>query len=517
MSHLRIRNGPNKGAIITLSEEPVTMGRDTSCTVQILDKGASRHHAEVVQVGEMFFVRDTGSRNGTTLNGKRIDGEDLLRPGDTVQIGSTLIAFEENKDCEGNLTAAIMFDNVDDSEVDGLFSLDIDDLGGMDDDEDRDAQNFRILYNFTKILGSETDEESMLTQALEFIQECVPADNIYIFVKEDNREGLIPRARFERVPDDAPRVSRGIILRCLKDVCAVMTNDASSDDRFRDQQSIIISPTHAVMCVPLLACNDVVGVIYTSNSDITRVFSPEDLELIAAIASGLGLAISNVRSLNVAEKMFDSTVRALVKTSEMVNPDTVGHAERVSAYSSGIAMSLKLGGVKRKSIALAAMLHDVGRVVPEETALKYLGDELEMPDKGGADAVHVMVSKRMLETMEGLPSDVCDAILGHHEQWDGSGYPQGLKGDDISLTAQIIAVADYFDHIIFTSEQLEDENETDAAFDKMNMLSGFMFSPKVVTALKNSFDEGVMLAKISTLEEAKLDEIQEGCEAEDFE
>ena len=94
MPVLRIRNGPDKGKVHEITDAPLTIGRDASESIQILDQGASRQHAEVFRVGEMCFIRDLDSKNGVFVNDERIT-EELLQIGDKIRIGSTVFVFEE--------------------------------------------------------------------------------------------------------------------------------------------------------------------------------------------------------------------------------------------------------------------------------------------------------------------------------------------------------------------------------------------------------------------------------------
>ena len=81
MPRVRVKNGPAKGSTFDIGEEPLSIGREPTCGIQVLDKGASRNHAEIFRIGEMCFIRDLDSRNGTYVNDTKIE-EELLREGD---------------------------------------------------------------------------------------------------------------------------------------------------------------------------------------------------------------------------------------------------------------------------------------------------------------------------------------------------------------------------------------------------------------------------------------------------
>src|SRR6185295_18349201 len=97
MPQIRVRNGKQKGKVLHLrGQDRLLIGRDNACGLQILDQGVSREHAEIFRVGEMVFIRDMGSRNGSFVNDERIS-EELLREGDVVRVGNTHLLFESSE------------------------------------------------------------------------------------------------------------------------------------------------------------------------------------------------------------------------------------------------------------------------------------------------------------------------------------------------------------------------------------------------------------------------------------
>jgi len=94
---IRFKTGPNKGKSVVVSgAAPILIGRESHCGLQIIDRGVSREHARIVRVGEMVFLHDLGSRNGSYVNGERVK-EELLREGDTIRVGATQLIFESAK------------------------------------------------------------------------------------------------------------------------------------------------------------------------------------------------------------------------------------------------------------------------------------------------------------------------------------------------------------------------------------------------------------------------------------
>ena len=173
MPRVRIKTGPNSGLVHNVGDETLTMGRDTTCTIQILDKGASRNHAEIFRIGEMCFIRDLTSRNGTYVNDEKV-GEELLREGDRIQIGSTVLVFESSAQVRGE-TKGIRFTEASEEDFGQTLELRLDDLAGFDDEDEkaggRDTANFRALYRLGKIISAERDEQQLMNKVLKFLLE----------------------------------------------------------------------------------------------------------------------------------------------------------------------------------------------------------------------------------------------------------------------------------------------------------------------------------------------------------
>ncbi|MCK4298304.1 MAG: HD domain-containing protein, partial [Planctomycetes bacterium] len=139
---------------------------------------------------------------------------------------------------------------------------------------------------------------------------------------------------------------------------------------------------------------------------------------------------------------YFSTIQALAAAVEAKDPYTRGHSESVARYASLIARALSVTGDDLEGVRVAGILHDIGKLVLDSTLLSKTTD-LE-PYEWELIREHPKVGARILKPAV-LPWPVVPLVYHHHERYDGSGYPDGLKGDDIPLGARILAVADSFD------------------------------------------------------------------------
>ncbi len=189
------------------------------------------------------------------------------------------------------------------------------------------------------------------------------------------------------------------------------------------------------------------------------------------------------------QELFLSSIRALAAAIDAKDPYTRGHSERVARYSSAIAKEMGLPTDEVRRARLSALLHDVGkigvddRIIRKPTALT--DEEFELmkahPVKGAA----------IMETIPQL-ADIIPGMKYHHEKWEGGGYPDGLKGEQIPLQARIVAVADAFDAMT-TTRPYQKAMEVSYVLERLREMSGKRFDGHVVEALARSHAKGGLI------------------------
>jgi polar amino acid transport system substrate-binding protein len=175
------------------------------------------------------------------------------------------------------------------------------------------------------------------------------------------------------------------------------------------------------------------------------------------------------------KKMYDDIVTALVSAIEINDKYTEGHAKRVREYSCAIAEELELPKVKINDISTAALLHDIGKIGISTEILNKPGKLTE--EEYGIIKQHPVYTKTILEKIRGF-STITNFAYNHHENYDGSGYPRGLKNNEIPLEAQIIQVADAYDAM--TSERAYRKAlSTEDALNIIKKEMGKQFNPEI--------------------------------------
>ena len=237
-----------------------------------------------------------------------------------------------------------------------------------------------------------------------------------------------------------------------------------------------------LLCAPLVLHEKVLGIISVSGKKNDQNFKDEELNLLFNLALQTAVAIENSQLNSDAEKTYLETVSALALAVEAKDQYSSGHLERVAEYVVKIAQELGLGEEEIKILRDGARLHDVGKI-------GIFDEILRKPDSLTADEWIMM--KKHTEIGEGIVkpirslSKLCDIIRHHHEKLDGSGYPDGLKGDEISLLARILCVADIFDALT-TDRPYRKAFSIEQAKEELIKMKGKL-DPKVVDALLKIF------------------------------
>ena len=201
-----------------------------------------------------------------------------------------------------------------------------------------------------------------------------------------------------------------------------------------------------------------------------------------------GICIRNAELLEARERQFRSLLATLAASIDARDPLTAGHSERVTEFSLGICDELDLSKDYRDMIQVAALLHDYGKIGVPDSLLKK--PRKLTPEEYEVIKTHSEKTKSILEQVhfEGIFSQVPEIAGSHHEKIDGSGYPKGLKGDDIPLGAKIIAVADFFEAIT-AKRHYRNPMPIEKATRLLQEESGLHFEEEIVDAFFRSFNK----------------------------
>jgi len=337
MPRLIVRATPAHGdSVVDLNRPRITIGRSARNDLCVEDPFASRLHAEVRKRGDVFWIADLGSANGTLINAARLTAPVELRDRDIIRIGETEIEYSERADTApargrtsilfsdsnfASLPEATIVKNDRNSAANLISSLESPNmtlisapvgqakLAPKSVEDDALAVISRV--SLTLLKGLSLDET--LLQVLECVFEVVSADRGYVMLfetPEDDPNGapeLVCKAMKMRSADGGSgpvnvEISRAISERVLKQGDSVLTSDAQHDPRFQDRRSIVLGGFRSVMAVPLAVEDRISGMIYVDNPFHTNRFTQRDLQLLTLIAGVAAIRIENVRLLEVQQE-----------------------------------------------------------------------------------------------------------------------------------------------------------------------------------------------------------------------
>jgi sigma-B regulation protein RsbU (phosphoserine phosphatase) len=295
MPELIVRTGACSGKQFPL-EGDVEVGRGIVSGVSLPDADVSRRHATLFLRGGDWFVKDLGSQNGTSLNGLRLEREARLQDGDTLSFGGVLCSFADE---EASLSASVIISDVGHAVVGArdasgvLSSL----LTSESESVAERARRLQLVYDVGAAVSATLDEDEMLALVLAKVFDVFPqADRGFVMLLEGPDGAL--KARAMKTRSGAPAsitMSSTIAEDVVKNRRGVLSVDAMEDDRFREGLSVRLLGIRSVVCVPLLARDEVFGLLTLYSENLSSRFEADDMSLLLALAAQVGLALANVR------------------------------------------------------------------------------------------------------------------------------------------------------------------------------------------------------------------------------
>ncbi|MFH1731050.1 MAG: ATP-binding protein [Planctomycetota bacterium] len=305
MIQLDLISGPNAGASFKVDEPSFIIGRGRANRIILLDGKVSARHAQIDRRGDAYRLRDLNSTNGTFVNG-RVINEAALAQGDEVRVGQTVLQVAE----------------VSAETVSRPSSVSISDAGRMGpapvhERVERGAappvleqppeqssmptlieayRNLLAMYKVSGIIRNNADVDRLLHEVLDEIFRNFRAERGLIMLIDDETGELVPRAFLSRSDDPGEAemsISRTIVDEVLEKQEAILTSDATLDERFNPAASIVQQHIRSAMCVPLSTRDQTLGIIYVDCRSDAVIFKKGDLELLTAIGNEAGVAVEN--------------------------------------------------------------------------------------------------------------------------------------------------------------------------------------------------------------------------------
>jgi HD-GYP domain-containing protein (c-di-GMP phosphodiesterase class II) len=306
----------------------------------------------------------------------------------------------------------------------GLFDKDLV-LQQTMDEMLRLSDQLHFLFGLANKLVGVQNLEHYCTLVLQEISQAVCADAAFVHTKgKKDRQRVIPHRISGR---DLEGIERDPALQSLPKGKTVVVS-------LRDGRSALVAP--------IKEKEDQVGHMVFLKRSEKHVFTAYEKQFVSIINSIISPTMESLGLYHSLHLLYVNTVRALAAAIDAKDAYTHGHSFRVAKYSVAIGRQLDVAPAGLPDLEIAAYMHDLGKIGVPEAILgkpgKLSAREFEEIKK------HPVLTDRILEPID-LPEFIVNAAVQHHERLDGRGYPLGLKGDEITPFARIIAVADVFD------------------------------------------------------------------------
>jgi Nif-specific regulatory protein len=302
-------SGSLRGTTFALAEDEISIGRDLSNTVSLNDPSVSRRHCAIKKNGSTnsFHITDLESYNGTFVNGVPV-AEQSLTHGDQIALGDIRFIFLTHED---PVAAAISLQDGDlvsrstiRLEREQAFYLRPEGAVPESAVDSRAIRERNALLKISTTINSIRDSNELQQRLLELTFEAVPADRGAILLAGNDCEDFVSCRGWNRLngADDSVKVSQTISRQVLRDVVAILSNDVVRNENIGGLPSLLEAQVCSLLCVPLVAFDKPLGVIYLDISSGADQFDEAHLQLLTAIAGIAAIAFDNVRRFELLEK-----------------------------------------------------------------------------------------------------------------------------------------------------------------------------------------------------------------------
>lgn len=342
------------------------------------------------------------------------------------------------------------------------------------------------LFDISKDLLLKTNVQTLLDHVAEVVHKETGSDTVSLMlIDEEKRELTISASR--GIPQEIINTTKKMVGEMIAGWVAekgeplVITEGIELDPTLKDVLHRVDLSTS--ICMPLISKGKVIGVMNLSKKKGRAPFAESDIEFVSILCGQVAIVIENARLIDAlkgkAEELkrsYFESIMALAQAIETKDSYTRGHCDRTVRHGLAIADRLGLSDSEKEKVRYAAALHDIGKIGINESILNKPGklteEEYEMVKlhpKMGADIIKGI---KFLEP-------VVPIIYHHQERYDGKGYPDGIKGEQIPIGARIIAVLDTYDAMT-TDRPYRKALSKEAAIAEVKRCSGTQFDPQVV-------------------------------------
>ncbi|MFH1783266.1 MAG: HD domain-containing phosphohydrolase [Candidatus Omnitrophota bacterium] len=341
-----------------------------------------------------------------------------------------------------------------------------------------------VLSKVGKALVSIESFESLIKLILETTVDALHAkQGIIASVETDNIFNIKAHIGFDNASEEQ-------ILESIHGYLNLIINEKKpisiSSFSIYDQEKLLTPP---IICMPLLSRDKIWGIICISGKKKEDNFSEDENKILSNLSSQIAISFENAKLSKDIEKTYFETMAALAMAVEAKDPYSRGHSEKVEHYAVKIGEALGISKDSLETLRYAAKLHDVGKIGIADSVLKkktsLLKEEREIMKK------HPVVGESIVKPLKNF-QHLLEPIRHHHEFLDGSGYPDGLKGDEISIITRILTVSDIYEALTSDRPYRESSSQQEAKTILEDFVKNGKIDKEATAALFKLIDEKII-------------------------
>lgn len=350
------------------------------------------------------------------------------------------------------------------------------------------------LFDVGKMITATLRIEDVQRFVVHAAAQAAHAEGSYLFLWDEREERLVVSALVGFLEKNVGRIKyrmgEGLAGWVFLEGRTANAPNLVADPRWKHEAEYEVHLTSGralnAVVVPLRCGDKTLGVLGVVNKIGAPAFTENDQSLLTALAGQVAIAIENARLYEDVRGLSLAAVRSLVTAIDARDPYTRGHSENVTALAVQLAREMGWSGADLEMLEFAALLHDVGKIAVPDAVLRKV--EPLTADEWDVIRLHPYHSGQIVKPVEPLQR-IVSWVYHHQERWDGTGYPDGLKGEAIPLAARIIAVADAW-NAMTTNRPYRKALSVAKALVKLERNAGTQFDPAVVEAFLRGYRSG---------------------------
>ena len=341
-------------------------------------------------------------------------------------------------------------------------------------------ETIQAMNEIDRSILSTLKSDEILETATRLVARIVPCDSATVALVDRERGGFVNAAGF-----GAEFLAKGVFVP-FKETSTTEVVEAVRPQYEGNLAGVKNLPLEARLLehgflshirVPLIVRGEAIGVLNVGTKR-PSAYTTDNLSTLEKLAAQISVALENSRLLSDLEELFIGTVKSLSSAIDAKSKWTAGHSERVTKYALDIGREIGLSETELKDLELAGLLHDVGKIGTYESILDKPGKLTD--EERTIMQQHPVMGAEILAPIKQL-KDIIPGVKYHHEFYDGTGYPEGLKGEAIPLHARILTVADTVD-AMGADRPYREGRAMDVIIAELKRCSGTQFDPKVAEA-----------------------------------